>query len=159
MRIANLCASCVPPIDNVSFTCLQRAVPERHDGFEWVKWHTLTLSLLNISSHSQLTIANLRASFLSPKDDESFKYLQICSWQTVLEQPDGSEWFKWHTLHCLALIWHPIYIRRLLTRVQVVFYQHIKDPWNVFKDAVDGLFQGIKTALNSSNDINCIVLP
>ena len=37
--------------------------------------------------------------------------------------------------------------------VQAVYPQQMRDPSNVFKDAVDELFQGAMVALNSSNDI------
>ena len=36
--------------------------------------------------------------------------------------------------------------------VQAVYPQQMRDPSNVFKDAVDELFQGPMVALNSSND-------
>ena len=41
----------------------------------------------------------------------------------------------------------------LPTGVQAVYPQQMRDPSNVFKDAVDELFQGVMVALNSSNDI------
>ena len=37
----------------------------------------------DMTSHSQLTIANSRASCLPPMDEGSFKYLQRCSWRAV----------------------------------------------------------------------------
>ena len=37
--------------------------------------------------------------------------------------------------------------------VKAVYPQQMRDPSNVFKDAVDELFQGAMVALNSSNDI------
>ena len=42
---------------------------------------------------------------------------------------------------------------QLPIRVQAVYPQQMRDPSNVFKDAVDDLFQGVMVALNSSNDI------
>ena len=87
LRIANSGASCLSPIDDRSFKCIQRcswrAVPGRHDGSEWFKWHSLTLPCFDMTSHSQLTIANSRASCLPPMDEGSFKYLQRCSWRAV----------------------------------------------------------------------------
>ena len=59
---ANLGTSCLPPLDDRSFKCLQRcslrAIPGRHDGSEWFKLHPLTLFCLNMTSHTQLTFAN-----------------------------------------------------------------------------------------------------
>ena len=57
------------------------AVPGCHDSSEWLKWHALTLSRFNMTSHSQLTIANSGSSFLPPLDDGSSKWLQRCSWR------------------------------------------------------------------------------
>ena len=37
--------------------------------------------------------------------------------------------------------------------MKAVYPQQMRDPSNVFKDAVDELFQGAMVALNSSNDI------
>ena len=60
-------AEAVPPpmLDDGSFKylwrcrlCSQWAITGRHGGSEWFSWHTLTLSCLNMTSYSQLTIAN-----------------------------------------------------------------------------------------------------
>ena len=87
LTITNVHASCLLQIDDVSFKCIQRcswrAVPGRHDGSEWFKWHSLTLPCFDMTSHSQLTIANSRASCLPPMDEGSFKYLERCSWRAV----------------------------------------------------------------------------
>ena len=78
--------------------CSWRAVPGHHDSSEWFKWHTLMLSCLDMTSHSQLTIANLGAGCPPPLDDGSFKCLQRCSWWAITGRHDGYEWFNWHTL-------------------------------------------------------------
>ena len=53
-------------IDDGSFKCIHRcswrAVPGRHDSSEWLKWQTLMLPCHDMTSHSQLTIANLHAT-------------------------------------------------------------------------------------------------
>ena len=55
-----------------------------------------------------------------------------------LTASNGSKVILWG---CLALIWHPIFSWQLPTCEQAVYPQKMKDPLNVFKDAVDGLFQ------------------
>ena len=55
----------------------------RHDASEWFKWQTLTLPCLDMTSHSQLTIANSRASCLPLIDEGSFICFQRCSWRAV----------------------------------------------------------------------------
>ena len=104
LKIANSGASCVVCTPNrcESFKCIQRcswrAVPGCHDSSEWLKWHVLTLSRFNMTSHSQLTIANSGSSFLPPLDNGSIKCIQRCSWRTVPGCHDSSNWFKRHTL-------------------------------------------------------------
>ena len=114
LTIANLRASCLPPIDDGSFKIQMSSKMQLtgcfrcHDGYEWFKRRTLAFSCLNVTSHSQLTIANLRARFLPLIDDGSFKYLRRCSWQTVssaMTALNGSQDVPWH---CLALMWRPI---------------------------------------------------
>ena len=100
------------PLDDGSSQWLQicswRAVPGCHDSSKWFKRHTLTLSCFNMTSHSQLTIANSGSSFLPPLDDGSSKWLQRCSWRVVSGRNGGSEWFKWYTLmlSCLDMTFH-----------------------------------------------------
>ena len=56
---------------------------------------------------------------------------------------DGSEWFKWQTL---TLPYHDIPFSidywQLACKLSSVYPQERRDPSNVFKDAVDELFQG-----------------
>ena len=70
----------------------------RHDGSEWFNWRTLTLSCLDMTSYSQLIVANLGANCLPLLGDWSFKCLQRCSWWAIPGRHDGSELFNWHTL-------------------------------------------------------------
>ena len=119
--IANLGASCLPLLDEGSFKCLQRcswrAAAGQLDSSEYFERHTMALSCPNVTSHSQLTIANLWASCLLPIDDGSFKCLQRCSWQAVpstmmaLNSSNDKLW------HCFSLIWHPILSWQLPTGV------------------------------------------
>ena len=81
----------------------------RHDGSEWFNWHTLTLSCLDMTSYSQLIVANLGTNCLPLLGDWSFKYLQRCSWRAVLGAMtalNGSKDIPWH---CFALIQPPIF--------------------------------------------------
>ena len=76
------------------------------DCSEQFEIRTYTLPSLYVTSHSQLTITNLRASCLPPIDDGSFKCLQRSSWRAVpgaMTALNGSNAKPWH---CLALIWH-----------------------------------------------------
>ena len=57
------------------YRCNWRAVPGRHDSSEWLKWQTLMLPCLNMTSQSQLTIPNMGANCLPLLDDWSFKCL------------------------------------------------------------------------------------
>ena len=63
----------------------------------------VVLSCLDMTSHSQLTIANLGAGCPPPLDDGSFKCLQRCSWWAIGGRHDGYEWFNWHTLKLFCL--------------------------------------------------------
>ena len=101
-------------------------------------------------------IANWRASCLSQIDDGSFKCLKRCSWQRALMTLNGSIDIPW----CyLALLWHSILSWKLPTCAQAVYPQQIRDPSNIFKDAVDGLFQAIMMGLNGSNKVPWQSLP
>ena len=107
-----LACNCILPLDGGSFKCIQRcswrAVPGRHDSSEWFTRYTLMLYCFNMTSSSQLTIVNSRASCLPPIDDGSFKCLQKCSWRAVQGHHDSSECFKWHALmlSCLNMTSH-----------------------------------------------------
>ena len=59
--------------------------------------------------------------------------------QGAMMAMNGSTDIPWH---CLALIWHPIRRWQLPTQVHALYPQKMMYPSNVFKDAVDGLFQG-----------------
>ena len=110
VRIANSRASCLPSLDDRSFKCLWRcswgAIAGHHDGSEWFKWHTLTLSYLiwhPICSWLLSTCAQAVYSLGVPIDDGSFKCIQRCSgWA------DCFEWFKSYTLRlsCLNMTSH-----------------------------------------------------
>ena len=146
LAIANSRASCLPPIDDGSFLYLQRcswwAVPGHYGGSEWLKWHVFMLSCFNMTSHSQLTIANFGSSFFPPLDDGSSKWLQRCSWRAVPGRYGGSEWFKWYTLtlSCLDVTFHSK-LKIANSGASCVLPIDV-NPSNVFKDAVDELFQG-----------------
>ena len=136
------------------------AVPGCHDSSEWLKWHALMLSRFNMTSHSQLTIANSGSSFLPPLDDGSSKWLQRCSWRAVPGRYGGSEWLKWHafTLSGFNMTSHS---QLTIANFCSSFFPHLMmDPPNDFKDAVGGLFQGAMMALNGLNDIpwRCLAL-
>ena len=116
---------CLPQMDEGSFKWLQRylwqAVPGCHGSSQWFKWHTLRLSCLNMTSYSQLTIANSGTSCLPPLDDGSFKCIQRCSWrlfQGAMTALNGWNDMPWC---CLALIWHPILSWQLPTLAQAFF--------------------------------------
>ena len=116
LTIANSGSSFLPPLDDGSSKWLQRcswrAVPGRYGGSEWLKWHAFTLSCFNMTSHSQLTIANSGSSFLPPLDDGSSQWLQRCGWRAVPGRHDSSKWFKRHTL---TLSWLDMICHSLLT--------------------------------------------
>ena len=102
LTIVNLNASCLLPIDDGSFKCIQRcswrAVPGCHDSSEWFTRYSLMMYCFNMTSHSQLTIANSGSSFLPPLDNGSSQWLQRCGWRAVPGRHDSSKWFKRHTL-------------------------------------------------------------
>ena len=164
LTIANSGSSFLPPLDDGSSKWLQRcswrAVPGRYGGSEWLKWHAFTLSGFNMTSHSQLTIANFCSSFFPPLDDGSSKWLQRCSWRAVPGRYGGSEWFKWYTLtlSCLDMTFHSkLKIANSGASSVLPIYMN---PSNVFQDAVDELFQGAMTALYGWNDMSwrCLAL-
>ena len=114
-------AQCLSPIDDESFKYLQRcfwqAVLGCRDGSEWFKWHTLRFLCLNMTFHSQVTIANSHERCLPPMDKVSFICLQRCSWRALLGHHGGFEWFKWRFL---AWIWHPVLTWQLPTGTHAV---------------------------------------
>ena len=95
LTIANWNASSLSPIRDGSSQCIYRcswrAAPLRYDSSKWFIWQTLLLSCLNMTSHSQLRIANSGTSCLPPLDDRSFKCLQRSSWWAVAGRHEGSE--------------------------------------------------------------------
>ena len=95
-----------------------------HDGSKLFKWHTLSLSCCNMTFHSQLTVANSAAV------DELLQGILI-----------ALNCFKDVPWWCLALMWHPILSWQWPTFAQAVYPQLMIVPSNVFKDAVDRLFQ------------------
>ena len=82
------------------------------------------------------------ASCLPPKDDGSIKCLQRCSWRAVpgaMTALNGSNDRPWH---CLIMTSHFQFYWQLACKLSSVYPQERRDPSNIFKDAVDELFQG-----------------
>ena len=127
LTVANSRASCLLPKDEGSFKCTQRcswqAVPGRHDSLEWFTRYTLMLYCFNMTSNSQLTIVNSRASCLPPIDDGSFKCPQRCSWQAIPGTMTTLNGLNERLWRCLAIVWHPILSWELPTRMQAVYPQ------------------------------------
>ena len=126
LTIANLRASCLLPIDDGSFKCIQRcswrAVPGPHDSSEWFTRYSLMMYCFNMTSSSQLTIVSSRVSWLPPIDG-SFKCPQRCSWRAIPGTMTSLNGLNERLWRCLAIVWHPILSWELPTRMQAVYPQ------------------------------------
>ena len=123
------------PIDDGSFKCIQRCSGWA-ECFKWFKSYSLRLSCLNMISHFQCKLSTPKRWWIHQMSSKM--QLMGCS-----RCHDSSEWFKWQTL---TLPYHDIPFSidywQLACKLSSVYPQERRDPSNVFKDAVDELFQG-----------------
>ena len=124
----------------------------------WWLWmvHLTNFDMVFLWYDIPFSVDNLRANCLPPKNEGSFRYLDGL-FQGHKKALNGSIYLLW----CyLAKIWHSSHNWQLPSCAQNFFPRYMRDPPYIFKDAVNGLFQGATTTLNGWIDTPwlCIVL-
>ena len=126
--ITNVHASCLHPIDDVSFKCIQRCSGWA-DCTKWFKSYTLRLSCLNMTSNFQCKLS-------TPKRWCILQMYSKMQW-TGCSRVIWRHWMVQITYLDIVLPWYdiPITVDNSQNCLPLI------DPSNVFKDAVDKLFQ------------------